>query len=277
MKKNYKIVASDLDGTLLAKDQTVSRENLDAIAAMRKAGIEFVPTTGRALCEIPEALITSPSIRYFITSDGAVVWDNAEKKTLLTEYIPTDLVKFMLDTIRPYTVYTVVHESGVTYYDPEKHTDEYLTACRLDSYFRHIIDTTAIPKPDFENFLLNSDKVEMLAFFFETDEAIEACRRAFVETGKLCAAHSAVNNLEVYVSKAGKGNTLAALAKTLGVDLADVIAVGDSNNDSTLIKTAGLGLAMANASDELKAIADKTICDRSEHCAKYILEDFIDC
>jgi hydroxymethylpyrimidine pyrophosphatase-like HAD family hydrolase len=79
----------------------------------------------------------------------------------------------------------------------------------------------------------------------------------------------------VYSSDAGKGKTLAAFADKLGVDISDVIAVGDSNNDATLIEKAGLGLAVANACDALKEIADQTICDNSEHIAKYVLEHFI--
>ena len=57
--------------------------------------------------------------------------------------------------------------------------------------------------------------------------------------------------------------------------LTDVIAVGDSNNDSSMIEQAGLSLAVANACDALKELADQTICDHSEHIAKYVLENFI--
>ena len=91
---------------------------------------------------------------------------------------------------------------------------------------------------------------------------------------RLCAAHSNANYLEVYSSDAGKGKTLVALANMLGVDIADVIAIGDSNNDSTMIENVGLGLAVANACDALKELADQTICDNSEHIAKYLLENY---
>ena len=65
-KRKYKIVASDLDGTLLNKEQTVSEENLRAIAQMNSLGVEFVPTTGRGMNEIDLSLINSPDIRYKI-------------------------------------------------------------------------------------------------------------------------------------------------------------------------------------------------------------------
>ena len=121
----------------------------------------------------------------------------------------------------------------------------------------------------------SSNDIEMICIFFESDEALLECKRIFLESDKLCVAQSDKNNLEIYSSTAGKGNTLTALATALGVKRSELIAVGDSNNDITLLKAAGLGLAMNNASDELKAIADKVICNNSEHCAKYILENYI--
>jgi Cof subfamily protein (haloacid dehalogenase superfamily) len=274
-KKKYKIVASDLDGTLLNEEQTVSPENLQAIGEMKQLGVEFVPTTGRALNEIHPALMQSPDMRYIITSDGAAVWDKKSEIMVITRYISKDTVRLILDTIRPYNVFIVAHEDGKTYYDKQKYTPAFLNTCRIDSYFGHIISQHATAVENLENFLAASDKVEMMALFFELEEAIVTSKQIFENSGRLCAARSAENNLEVYSSDAGKGKTLAAFADALGVDISDVIAVGDSNNDITLVETAGLGLAMENASNELKSIADQTICKNSEHCARYILEKFI--
>ena len=276
IKRKYKIVASDLDGTLLGNDQTVSEENLSAIEEMHRRGVEFVPTTGRALNEIAPALIDSPAIRYIITSDGAAIWDKQEKKMILTRYFPAEVVHFILDTLKEHTVFIVAHEDGKTYYDKEKYTEAFLNKCRIDSYFGEIIGRHAEGKSDFEAFLRNSEKVEMLALFFELDASIFACKQVFEESGRLFAMRSAKNNLEVCLSEAGKGKTLKALARLLSVDTMDVIAVGDSDNDSTLIEAAGLGLAMGNACDALKALADQTICDNSEHIAEYVLENFIE-
>ena len=114
-----------------------------------------------------------------------------------------------------------------------------------------------------------------MALFFELNEVTSSCKQIFEDSGRLSAARSRVNFLEVFSSDAGKGKTLADFADTLGVDMADVIAIGDGNNDATMFKEAGLGLAVANACDALKEIADQTICDHSEHVAKYVLENFI--
>ena len=128
---------------------------------------------------------------------------------------------------------------------------------------------------DFESFLLSSCEVELMCLFFELDEGTRSCNQILENCGMLSAASPRANYLEIYSSDAGKGDTLVALADKLGVDIADVIAVGDSDNDFTMIKKAGLGLAVANACDALKEIANQTICNNSEHIAKYVLENFI--
>ena len=277
MKNNrkYKIVASDLDGTLLNKEQTVSDENLKAISEMTRLGIEFVPTTGRAMNEIDPSLINSPDIRYIITSNGAVIFDKNIGKPILTRYIPRDTVRLALETLRPYNVFIVVHEGGKTYFDKNKYNTEFLNKCGIDAYFGYIISQHAEAVEDFESFLLSSNEVEMVAFFFEFDEAACSCKQIFEDSGHLCAVHASIGYLEVYSSDAGKGKTLVSFADMLGVDIAGVIAIGDSKNDSTMIEAAGLGLAVANACDTLKELADQTICDNSEHIAKYVLENFI--
>ena len=274
-KKRYKIVASDLDGTLLNKEQTVSEENHCAISELHRRGVEFVPTTGRAMNEIDPSLIASPDIRYIIASDGAIVFDKSVGKPILTRYVSRDAVRLVLESIRPYNVFVVVHEGGKTYFDKNKYNREFLSCCGIDEYFGYIISKHAEAVENFEDFLLASCEVEMLALFFERDDVVCSCKQRFEDSGMLFAAHSNVNYLEVYSSNAGKGNTLVAFADMLGVDVADVIAIGDSNNDSSLIAEAGLSLAVSNACGALREIADQIICSNSEHVAKYVLENFI--
>ncbi len=274
-KRKYKIVASDLDGTLLNKEQSVSKENFCAISEIKRLGVEFVPTTGRSMNEIDPSLINCPDIRYIITSNGAVAFDKNIEKTILTHYISKDIVSLVLETVRPYNVFIVAKEGGKSYFDKNKYNTEFLNTCGIDAYFGHIISKYAEAVDDFESFLLSSCEIEMIILFFELDEAAHYSKQIFEDSGRLCAVHANIGYLEVYSSDAGKGKALIALADMLGIDIADVIAVGDSKNDSSMIEEAGLGLAVANACDALKELADQTICDNSEHIAKYVLENFI--
>ena len=72
---NYKIIASDLDGTLLYDVVSVSEENYKAIAEYNKMGGQLVPASGRCFYEMPKALIDCPDVRYYISSNGAVITD----------------------------------------------------------------------------------------------------------------------------------------------------------------------------------------------------------
>ena len=274
-KRNYKIVASDLDGTLLNKKQTISEENFCAISKMNRLGVEFVPTTGRAMNELDLSLVNSPDIRYIITSNGAVAFDKSIGKPILTRYISKNAVDLILEAIRQHNAFLIVHAGGRTYFDKNKYNSEFMNICGVGEYYGYIIGKYAEGVEDFEGFLLSSDDVELMCLFFESDEGIRFCSQIIENCDMISAASPRIKYLEIYSSDAGKGNTLVALAEKLGVDIADVIAVGDSDNDFTMIEQAGLGLAVANACDALKEIADQTICDNSEHIAKYVLENFI--
>ena len=274
-KRKYKIVASDLDGTLLNKEQIVSEENFCAISEMKRLGVEFVPTTGRAMNEVDLSLINSPDIRYIITSNGAVAFDKSIEKPILTRYIPKNAVSLILEAIRPYNAFLLVHEGGKTYFDKNKYNSEFMNICGVGEYYGSIIGKYAEGVEDFESFLLSSSEVELMCLFFELDEGTRSCNQILEKCEMLSAASPRTNYLEIYSSDAGKGDTLVALANKLGVDIADVIAVGDSDNDSTMIEKAGLGLVVANSCDALKELADQTICNHSEHVAKYVLENFI--
>ena len=274
-ERKYKIVASDLDGTLLDTDQSISAENFAAIKEMNRLGVSFVPTSGRALSEIPKGLLENPAVRYFITSDGAAVWDKEQGKMILAHYIPEDLVAFITETVKPYATYTLTHESGFNHYAPGQHTPAQLDRCHVGEGFRMIVEACARAVDDMDAFLKNSKAIEMICIFFENHGALLSCKRILEESGRLCAVQSDENNIEIFMSSAGKGNTLAAFAKMLGADISEVIAVGDSDNDITLLKTAGLSLAMGNATPEAKAAANETICKNSEHSAKYILEHYL--
>ena len=273
-KRKYKIVASDLDGTLLNKEQAVSDENFCAISEMKRLGVEFVPTTGRSMDEVDPSLINCPDIRYIITSNGAMVFDKNVGKTILARYISKDAVRLVFESVRPYNVFIVAKEGGKAYVDKNKYNPEFMNTCGINEYFGHIISQHAVPIENFESFVFSSNEIEMIVLFFEFDETASCCKQIFEDTGKLSSAH-ANNYIEVYSSDASKGKTIVAFADMLGVDIADVIAVGDSNNDSTMIEEAGLGLAVDNACDALKELADQTICNNSEHIAQYVLDNFI--
>lgn len=270
----YKLIASDLDGTLLKNNMSVSVQNKYAIKELIQLGVYFVPSSGRTLNEFPQEVLDNPHVRYIIHSIGAVVYDKQTKKRI-TMCMPHDLSMFVLDTLNEYDAMLNVRNEGNCYVDVECVKDEACDYYRVNAYFRRFIYETAIPVTDLIYFCRSMGEIEMISAFFHDDAQYEECKKRLEATGELIIACSGSQNMEIIHKKAGKGNALYCLAELLGIDKESTIGVGDSTNDSALIEAAGLGLAVGNACDELKEIADEVICSNEEHIMVHILENYI--
>ncbi len=271
---DYRIIASDLDGTLLGPDERVSEENWAAIRELQARGIHFVPASGRAFEEMPAEIRECPFIRYYITSDGCMIYDKKEDQTIELA-MDRELTHRVLDKLYEYPFCMMVHTEATSYVDLATHNEKDYKRFNMN---RKWIDFTFEMEevvPDLKKFAYGLEKTQSLIPFFEKMEDLLECKAFFEQDPALIVAQSYLYNLEIFSSKGGKGNALMMLADHLGVDRKATIAVGDTTNDRTMIQAAGLGLAMENAVPELKEIADQVICHHGEHNIKYILENFI--
>ena len=271
----YRIIASDLDGTLLNSGVEVSPENRRAMSEMAARGVYFVPTSGRTLTEIPLSIREDPSVRFCIYSDGAGIYDRQEKRHICTAYMSLEESFFLLDTLEEYGTVLTVRHKGVSYVDVTRNNDAEYKKHRLSDKYRDFIYETNTPVADYRGFCRSLGELEMICAFFANDAELQACKRRLEATGRYMTGSSERTNLEVFSVAAGKGKALLRLARHLGIEPAATIGVGDSTNDSNLIELAGLGLAVGNAYDELKSIADAVICSNDEHAMQYILEHYI--
>ena len=269
----YKLIASDLDGTLFNKKGEISQQNFDAIKKMYEMGVYFVPTSGRSYGEMPQVIKDIPYIRYYIGSDGATIYDKQTDTTFSTT-LSKEQSKKILDKIYSYSINMMVHANNSSYVDLGTHTAEnYREHNCSENWIKFIFEKNEAIA-DYKNFVYNSD-IEMFCIFFKNYDELLDCKEYFSKDPELLTAQSHKYNFEIFSKNAGKGNAVLKLAEILGIDKSETIAVGDSTNDFTMIEKAGLGLAMENAVAELKAIADTVICSNEEHSAKYILENYL--
>ncbi|MBQ7935727.1 MAG: HAD family phosphatase [Clostridia bacterium] len=271
----YKIVASDLDGTLLNTRVEISKENLAAIKEMTEMGVLFVPSSGRAYTEIPEKVRSIPGARYIICSDGATVYDQQEHQHLCHCYMEKELSKTVLDILNEYQTVLTVRYDGKCYVDAAKHDWTIYEEHRLSKNYQEFIYEHDIPVKDYNTFCYNLPHIEMICVFFKSNREMAECKERLLATGLLQVAPSEPYDFEIFHKDAGKGNALLRLADHLGIPKEATIGVGDSLNDLDHIRKAGLGLAMENAFEALKVEADKIICNNDEHAMKYILENFL--
>lgn len=271
----YKVVVSDLDGTLLNNNKYVSEENKAAIREMRNMGVHFVASSGRCLSEMPEEIIENPDIRYVSCSDGAVIYDKTTGEAIVKNYMPREVAKKCADILRDYEILPMTHRGGELLIDRDRYNHEIYVYNNVTLPFEMLMGELGVRVDDCLTALETSDEAELFCVFFHSQDELLSCVERLLATGEVKVAASERFNIEVYYKNAGKGRALAPFAELLGCDVSEVIAVGDSKNDIEMVEMAGLGLAMSNAMPELISVSDEVICSNEEHAAKYILENYI--
>lgn len=271
---SYKILCSDLDGTLLNSNSEISAENLAAIAAVIKKGVYFVPSTGRTFAELPSEIRNDMDIRYIIYSNGAAVLDRKTGKRSLV-CISNAVMRKIMDILGKFETHISIRLDGNCYVDGELNQEEIFDYYNVCEAHRVVVRAFATLQESFHKFAYAAEDVEVVSVFFRNLEDKAVCRAELEKLGVLRVAEAAEYNLEIMNVHAGKGNALHSLADSLGVDWADTISLGDSDNDASIIQAAGLGLAVSNACESLKMIADGQICSNDEHAVEYVLEHYL--
>lgn len=272
---NYKIIATDLDGTLFDKTMDVSAENARAISRLTQLGVHVVPTTGRALGEMPDSVKKNPDIRYIISSNGALIHDmktgKCEKLCMKKE-----LSQKVFSILFSYETESLVHYNENSYVDADKHNEENYIYHNLNEIYRKLIFKFNVPAPDFKNFCYSMEDVEMICTSFHSTAEREECIKKLSELNDVLLVSTTPYNLEVFHANTSKGTALCRLCEMLDIDISETIGMGDSGNDIPLLNNTGLSLAVENAAPHLKEAADEIICSNEEHAMKYVLENFIE-
>ena len=269
----YKLIAFDLDGTLLRDLHSISDENYAALKMLFEMGVVLVPTTGRSLYEIPETVRNCPYFGYAITSGGACTYDLKTGKTISSALLSKKESNILFDLLDEYDNVTMTHYEGDSYVDITQN-EEFYDRCRVTKGFKAFIPIYDVAVDSFREKCKKMDGVELTCTFFATDEDKEEFKRRVKASGNFTVAASARDNLEVLSGKADKGVTVLELAASLGISADETIGVGDSINDLAMLKAVGLGIAMENAVPQLKEVADKIGCKCTEHIAKDILKNY---
>ncbi|MFA9456984.1 Cof-type HAD-IIB family hydrolase [Halalkalibacter sp. AB-rgal2] len=222
---NIKLIAIDMDGTLLNKEHQISNENRNAIKAAQDQGIHVVINTGRTRMTL-DPLIENLSLNsYLITVNGSEVWDDSleliERKTL-----DSDLVEYMWRL-------------------KEKH-QTYCWAASVDNVWREVFPAEDIHSHEWMKF----------GFDIEDDRIRELIYEDLSKLGTLEITNSSPTNLEINAIGVNKAKAIEFVCHKLGFTLENVMAIGDSINDLAMIQEARMGVAMGNAQEVVKEAAN---------------------
>lgn len=275
MNKDIRLIATDLDGTLLNSRKELTPRTLRAIKRAAEAGIEFVPATGRFYRGCPEELRKLPFIRYAVVINGACVYDVKNDSFIHRTDIPAADAVRIFDIVKNFPAEYECYAEGWGY-APED------LAARIDEFTesdfaRRIVKTLRTTVSDLSAYVTEHfDGVHKVQMFTDDKSVLAAAARAVHEVyPDYLITHALDCNLEINSPKAGKGNALKALASHLGLSMDQVMVFGDGNNDISMLKAAGCGVAMANAMPEVKAVADRVTLSCDEEGVAAAIEELL--
>ncbi len=254
-------MATDLDGTVVRSDGTVSDRTLAAMRAVEAAGVPFVMVTGRPVRWMADIAAKTGHRGLAICANGAVAYDlhteTVVRSSLLTPAAAREVIAALRSAV-----------PGIAF-----------AVERLGSGFAH--ESAYVPRWDSADpkavgaveDLLADGLVKLLARHEELDsDALLAAGRAAVADGATLTHSSAGGLLEISAPGVSKASGLAAYAEERGVEAADAVAFGDMPNDLPMLAWAGRSYAVANAHPEVLAAADEVIASNDDDGVAATLE-----
>ena len=277
--KDIKLVALDLDGTLFDNSSRVSKRNLTAIRSITDKGIHVVISTGRPFEGIPFDQIKGTGINYAITANGSGIYEISTGKCLYENAMDEELVTPILNFLLTRDIHMDAFIGGKGYTPVQcVETAQKLT---VPSSIKNYIITTRTRLDNILQFIHeNQLKVQKMTlnFYPAADGTLidrETVRKFLVSNPSITTVCGGYNNLEFTRADANKGVGLRKLAEILGVNPDATMAIGDTENDLAIIEAAGIGVAMGNATDAVKARADYVTTTNTKDGVAAAIEHFI--
>ncbi|MCX4858905.1 HAD family hydrolase [Streptomyces canus] len=257
----YRLIATDLDGTLLRSDESVSRRTRDALAAATAAGAVHIVVTGRGARWTRHVLDDLGYDGLAVCAQGAQVYDAGEHRLLTSVTLDRQLAGVALAKIEAEVgpLYLAASRDGLDG-DVMVGPGYAVTGALPSTPFTDASDLWAAP--------LN--KIYIQHPELSDDELAQAAVRA--AGGFVTVAMAGQGIVELLPLGLSKATGLSLAARRLGVKAADTIAFGDMPNDLPMFAWASYGVAMADAHEELKAVADEVTSSNEEDGIAVVLE-----
>ncbi|MCI1965799.1 MAG: Cof-type HAD-IIB family hydrolase [Oscillospiraceae bacterium] len=268
------MIALDLDGTVLRNDKSISPRTLETLKQAAQMGVRIVPATGRVAKMVPEELLRLPGARYILTSNGANVIDMKNHSTVysrtMTAAASLRLIRFLTER----GLFAEAYTGGVSYSD----------SALLRQLFKF-----NLPEQFFQFIRASQTLVDNLPAFLEQQGALlekvnipylpkkekQFLAEEIPAMGPYSVTSSGYQNLEINAVHASKGDGLLHLCQVLGMERDRVMAFGDGDNDRTMLRFAGLGVAMGNAEPDLFGVADEVTDTNEEDGVAKAVEKYV--
>ncbi|MBD5560269.1 MAG: HAD family phosphatase [Clostridia bacterium] len=259
---DYRLIALDLDDTLLDSSKRISRRNREAIDAVRIKGAHVVIATGRAYGALTQFRDTLGLHDYSIHIGGALISD-PDGRLIYGDYIAPESVRSIMEWAVKRGIYFQVYtDRDYRYLQRTVHTENY----------ERNVEFAGIEDPDL---LTREDLRAAKILLIDTEKTVPEFRRELSpQYPDLSFETSMPWFLEISNRSASKGNALRYIGRHLGIPAEQTAAFGDSEIDLSMIEYAGLGAAMANAAPEIRAAADVVVPSNTDDGVAWGLEKY---
>lgn len=261
----YKMIASDLDGTLLDDESILSERTKNAVLMAMDAGALFVMATGRAMSGVEHINALFDRDLPFITLNGAVIIMGKSRKILVNKYLDFALAKDVFNTGVGFDVAVVVW------------TSRRLWVSREDKATRMYNGRAGKEMMIISDFDELEEEGIFKVLWIDTPENIRRYHHEMKEryNGRLNCYPSQPMFLEFVSPDSDKSTAMEEIGKIYGIDKSEMIAIGDGYNDVSMLEYAGLGVAMDNAPDDVKAVCGYVTLSNNNDGVAAVIEKFI--
>ena len=264
MKFEGILICTDLDGTLLKKDKTISAENLRAIEYFKREGGSFTFITGRMPYFVSDIYnVVEPNVPFGCINGGGL-FDHRTQQYLWAQPMDPKVLELVKD------IYRTMPDMGI-----QVNTLELIYFCRENITMEHFRRATGVA-----NVVCGLDEIDRpigkIVFGDHREEQI-------LQLAERLHAHPLADQFDFIRSERtlyeilppgiSKGTALTKLCQLLSLDIRRSIAVGDYDNDIGMLRAAGTGIAVANASPSAKEAADRITVHHEEHAIAAIIDD----
>lgn len=250
-----KMIGLDLDGTLLTSDKRLLPFTRQVLTEAIGRGILVLMATGRPYTGIPEEIRKLPGIRYALTSNGARILDTQTGKALIEHLLPLESAKKALEILQKYDTLQEVYFEGQGYAEAGKL--DRISRYHHNPHMWEYVRSSRKPVASLPELIAreNRDMDKVQALFADMGELAQAWKE-LEQYGELVLVSSLGYNIEINAVGVDKGTGLIELGELLGIRPEEIMACGDGDNDIQMLERSGIGVAMGNAEEKVKAAAD---------------------
>lgn len=268
-----KLIAMDLDGTLMASDHiTVTEKTKSALEKAHDMGIKTVIATGRTLSVINDVLKQVPFVDYVIYSNGAVVYDRCKGKNIYTSCMPAKVAEKVVDILESYPVYYELYANGVSNTQESKagfFKNKDLPPEFLEFYMKSLVNHDNLSE------FAKHNEIEKINLFYFNGEFYDEIKEKLFAIEEIAKTSPVSGDIEMTFKGVNKGVALENMCKELCFTPEEVMSFGDADNDIEMLQFAGYGIAMGNASDDCKKAAKYETLSNGEDGIAAAIEKFI--